>query len=785
MKHVLSLVPLLLTSLVSGQVPERRVPGVLPPVDVDRKDEAAPTVGRRAPVARQPAGAATALPPAANAKADPPHAVARPIPRGAVTYADARDGSCWAVGDSFKAHFGSEGLTFVPFFGSDAERSWPLGLAAADAGLGVPLAAATVTRNGSSVTIDRGRLREEYVVDAGGVEQRFVLPSYPSGEDLVLRLAVTTDLMPGRDTHGLTFACALGHVGYTSAVAFDGSRRPVAVTTDFRDGAIVLRIAGAQLAAAVGPLTIDPRLTTFLVAAPQPPNDIWLRPDVAHGDLQRTSAIVYERAYSADDHDVYSQLCDSQGALIAGTGAWIDVSRDYWSKPHVAYQAASRQFLVVAEHGPNGNAPPHDIVGRIRNDTGIVVGPVLAISGGELGSKVDPVVGGDSNPRAPSSWCVVWQRNYSPTDYDIHYAMVQQDGSLAGGVRYIDNSAGTIHYQPSISRSNGSHLEALQRWNIVFLHQVAVGDIDVWFARVNWDGTIYVASRYLDTDQAVDYNAVATTATEGDLWLACYERLLSNGDTDIVAKIMGGPGFGSGAIDLTLLENAYPSRKQRRPRADSDGCRFTVAYEELYPLGVNDWDVHVSTFHVSPASSGFQLGVSEAHAVLANTTDLEYDVQLASAWGANWSLGSSRTPQGRTRYLAVWTHANAIEGAVYEGRGGFGTWISQPTGCGLGLGATGVPSLGAPITLSLSGAAPAHAIFVGAPLPAPLPLCPGCSLGFDPATSVGIPLDPVELVIPCEPGLLGARIAFQGIDFTAGGCSAGYRLSNTVVATVD
>src|SRR5690606_34793169 len=106
------------------------------------------------------------------------------------------------------------------------------------------------------------------------------------------------------------------------------------------------------------------------------------------------------------------------------------------------------------------------------------------------------------------------------------------------------------------------------------------------------------------------------------------------------------------------------------PRADSDGCRFTVAYEELYPLGVNDWDLHASTFHVSPAASGFQLGVSEAYATLANTTDLEYDVQLASAWGANWSLGAARTPQGRTRYLAVWTHASAIEGAVYEGRGG-------------------------------------------------------------------------------------------------------------------
>jgi hypothetical protein len=775
-----------LSAVLAAQDLPPKVPAPLAPVDVDRKADAPtppPRVAATEPTAGLPAPSQVGV---EQPKA-PPRPVPRPIPLGQVTYADGPDGACWAVGDSYKACFDAGGVTFVPFFGSSAPRSWPFALRLHDlvAGSQMPLAAATVTRQAHRITLDRGAVREQYDVDAHGIEQSFVLADYPRHADLVVRMQVVTDLTPGRDDQGLRFACDLGYVSYTNAIAFDARDQRIDVATEFADGHIVLRVPARFLAQASGPVTIDPRIAAYLLRAPQQPFDIWLRPDIAHGDIQRSSNLVYERAYSTADHDVYSQLCDSQGALLANTGVWIDVSGDYWSKPRVAYQASSRQFLTVAERGPAGNAAPHEIRGRIRTDQGTTVGPELTFSGSFIGSKVDPVVGGDPNPRAPSYWCVVWQRNYSPTDYDIHYAMVRADGTVNGGVRAIDNSSATIHYQPAISRSNGSHYEVLQHWNIVFMHQLAPGDLDVWFARVNWDGTIYVASRYLDTNQTPDYNAVATTATEGDLWLACYERLFPNGDTNIVCKIMGNTGFGSGAIDLTLLENAYPSRKQRRPRVDSDGCRFAVAYEELYPIGVNDWDVHVSTFHVSPASSGFQLGVTEAHVVLANTTDLEYDPQISSAWGANWSLGSARVPQGRTRFLTTWTHNSGIEGAVYEGRGGFGTWIAVPTGCGLGLGSSGVPSLGAPITLAMSGAAPARALFIGAPLATPIPLCSGCSLGFDPGVSVGVPVDTLEMVIPCEPGLLGARVAFQGIDFAAGGCPAGYRLSNTLVATID
>jgi hypothetical protein len=734
----------------------------------------------------RPAGAAGVwVPPEPTTPAPSPagSTIPRPIPLGTVTWSDA-DGVIWAAGDSYKARFSPGGVQFVPFLGSDAERSWPLGLRLVEARCGdcvLPFRPARVSRDGTRVTLDHGALLEQYDVSATGIEQRFVLRQAPQGGDLVLRVDTATDLVAADEAGGgFRFSCGLGGVTYSRAVVFDDAESTEPAPASLADGAIALRVPAAFLARAQGTVTIDPVITTFLVHGPLPPYDIWLRPDVAHGEMSQGGAFSYERAYSVNDHDVYSVLCDAQGMLLPGTGVWIDVSSDYWTKPRIAYLATGRQYLVVAERAPYGNGNPREIRGRARGSAGTGTGAELVVSGGEFGNKVDPVVGGDPNPNG-GRWCVVWQRNYSDTDTDIHYAMVDAFGGI-DGTHAIDNSGSTIHYQPSISRSNGSHYEVLQRWNVVFQDQVALGDIDVWFARISRDGSIYVSSQYLDTHQAPDYNAVASTATEGDLWLACFERLLPNGDLNIVAKLMGNTGFASGEVDITVLTSTYPQNQQRRPRVDSDGCRFAVAYEER--VNGNDFDLRVSTLHPQPAAAGYSLGVSERWRPVATANDPELDIQLSSAWGANWSIGPARVPQGRTRYLMVWSHGSAIEGGVYEGRGGSGTWTALQTGCGVLMGSSGVPSLGAMITVSLLNPGPTHGIILGLPLATPVPLCGTCSLGFDPAVSAVYSVTELTLQIPCNPGLLNARFAFQGFELYPGTC-LGFRLSNTLIAQLD
>jgi hypothetical protein len=68
--------------------------------------------------------------PARHAHSDGPVAerilAAGPAARGRVLFADAADGRTWASGDTYKAAFGRDGFTYVPFLGSAAPRNYPV-----------------------------------------------------------------------------------------------------------------------------------------------------------------------------------------------------------------------------------------------------------------------------------------------------------------------------------------------------------------------------------------------------------------------------------------------------------------------------------------------------------------------------------------------------------------------------------------------------------------------------------------------------------------------------------
>src|SRR5690606_20321402 len=96
------------------------------------------------------------------------------------------DGRIWAVGATFKASFGPDGFVYVPFFGSDAPRNYPVKFALRAVRVGgesVPFAAtANATRDARRVTFDRGPVREIYDLDVDSVEQTFVVDSGLAGD---------------------------------------------------------------------------------------------------------------------------------------------------------------------------------------------------------------------------------------------------------------------------------------------------------------------------------------------------------------------------------------------------------------------------------------------------------------------------------------------------------------------------------------------------------------------------------------------------------------------------
>jgi len=138
------------------------------PARSDVKSPAAPLQKLERPLqhAAAPAQASKSKPPAKGERTALDHS--------SVLYRELPD-ALWARGQSYKASFGAQGMTYVPFLGSQAPRDFPVAFAlqSVKAG-GVPLALGTpaaAARQGDVLTLDRGLLSEVYRLAPESVEQ--------------------------------------------------------------------------------------------------------------------------------------------------------------------------------------------------------------------------------------------------------------------------------------------------------------------------------------------------------------------------------------------------------------------------------------------------------------------------------------------------------------------------------------------------------------------------------------------------------------------------------------
>jgi hypothetical protein len=555
-------------------------------------------------------------------------------------FALAADG-WWALGADFKARFGADGFDFTPHLGARAPRNFPLALDLALAKCsGAPLrfdALAAPELRGDSVRYVRGAFEERYDVSARGVEQSFVFTQLPRRGELRIEFAFESELVARAHGAGVRFEGEHGGVDVSGVKLFDARGASLELPLQL-DGQRLALVAPAEfVAAAQLPLTIDPVFSTFAIDAT---NLDMLAPDVAYDANAGVWRSVAQRAFSAADSDVWTVALDAQGVAIAGSSNWVDITAERWSHARIAHNALAARFLVVAETGALGS---RRIKGRLATSTNNQLGAVQTLDGGEAGDKLRPDVGGDPEFSGPTYFCVVWQRDLTPTDSDVHARLVSGAGTPFGASLMIDNSGPTLDAFPSITDSNGKLPFSTQQWMIVWQRDLG-GNADIRAARVRWDGQLTQPSFVTQSTPQAEFLPVVAGPLDdlgaGRRYMIAYQVFTSANNSDIEVRTLEGTQVVS-QMNLSIVQPTGDAN-QFAPSICTDGYQFSVAYcDDWLAPGAPD----ICVDHVAVGTLSNQTTLLISREVLSSAFELETAPRIASAH-AGGGVGS--------RSLAVW-----------------------------------------------------------------------------------------------------------------------------------
>ncbi|MCA8956135.1 MAG: hypothetical protein KDC87_08670 [Planctomycetes bacterium] len=706
-----------------------------------------------------------------------PANVLAPAARTKVLYDQTEDGSHWAKGRNYKMRFGVDVTEFVPFLGSRAPRGYPLGMRLAEVsvgGVGLPLrSCAAARRSGDTVEVDHGAARELWRLGLDSAEQVFEVDTGALRGALRVRLAVDTRLAPAtpHSDGGLWFAAAeLGGVHYGAAFAVvDGKRVPCSLES--RAENILITVPQEVVVATGGRVVIDPVVRTISVDTSGP---VQRAVDAAYSAGTGVWLVVYEEVINVLDSDIVSRRYDRSGAFFGEVG--VEISSGLTTSPSVACHAANDQFLVAwHESFLLGTG----IMARTRNAANDTQGAVITVRTAVRGRSVSaPRVGG---ALSGGSYFVVWSERTTAVASRVVGATVSTSGT-AGATQPVANGV-VLEDFADICKTAG----AGGRWMVVY--QVGFVPSDIRCAVIDNSGKA-LASDFPLTNSAT-HESLPQVAGDGREFLAIWERDSDKGQGRIVGRRMRFTNSlvsVTGAIDLSVVEpRSTPIAPQRAPSvACSGNCRFVYSYAERLSNG-NDAMFAAVVVGDNP------LRFVEGHVPLDT---------LDCAPGGVAATEDSTANAGAS--LALITHIRSVSTAnsdvhatLFDPLGGSGV-ARVATGCGgkfePQISIAGDPVIGRTFTVNLAVGAEQPTLVVG-PASPPFPLCAaGCGLGVAPIL-LALPVSTVAIPVPCDGQLIGAKIAFQGMqrivslgqhDFICGPPQYGFRFrtSDTLVVTV-
>jgi hypothetical protein len=702
----------------------------------------------------------------------PPAPLPTPSFRG-IFVADAdSDGAFRIRGERYKLGLSGAGAAYQPLFGPRAPRDYPLQFRLLGAEVGhepLPLASPAADRrwqrDGERFAFDHGALRECWHVTPTAAQQYFEV-AQPTGKgDLVLRIAATGDLRLVDDGPGVRFeAPGLGHVHYSDAVVFDATGERIDVPVVAVRGELTITVPASFTAAAAWPLVVDPLVTT--VAIDTTVSDVQ-DPRVACNPTSGTWLVVAEEHVSATDVDIVChRYTDAVPPVLLET-VYAESGPDFAHNPGLGFLAQPQQFVVAWHNATAGN-----FQWRTRTATSTAMGTVLNTSAG-IGGNLDnrPLIG--STLAGDRFLLVMFRKNTTGTDI------------LAVLLRNTGTNFGTLFIGPLLAPSQGTAAPGgvsvaenfADKWVVVWREctdalcgtqlvrmQAIVSNNGV--GPLTGEPTVTLASGPLVDEPDVAGHGGHLLA----VWRTFDGTTNSNDIHGVPIAATGGVYAPQGAVqNLSAQEPGVANvREQFRPSVSYDHCRFVYGY--LEDNGNDLVFPHAATVFVDGASIAWHEGhlpLSTVPGLTCRSFDLGYGSSAQP--GLHWAVYQQDSP----------TFTGDVRGAVIDARQPGLTNVVTQTGCGLpsepGLGLTGTPAIGRTFTIAMNAPGAFPMLLAGADSTSALPGCGACQLGVVQATMLVFIQPSLAVAVPCDAGMLGLRLAFQGLAaFQTGGCPAAF-----------
>ncbi len=565
-----------------------------------------------------------------------------------VRFDEPGDGALWVRGRTYKARFDADSATYIPALGPNAPRNYPLRVELASVRVGgseTALVRGELRRDGETITLDHGFVREVWHMGLESAEQTFVFGARISS-DVEVRLAYETDLAARATSEGVELDGPHGGLRISGAIAIDAAGRRLALATRVEADVIAIDMPASFSASADYPIVIDPVYSTYALETTE---NHAAGPDIANSGTAGTWCVAYQYYYSQTDVDVWAQNV-YYGQPVANTGMWVDYTSQSWYEPRIAYNAVHNTYCVVSWVNNSNSrifARAHT-AGTTNQFAQVLVQDALG------GSCYGADIGGDPTLAAPTYFFVTWTRAYSPTDYDIHGRLLDWNGAVLGSGPVLIENSSAYDTNAQISKTNGHAPYTTQRWNVAWTRGSAA--YDVYGAQIDWDGSVATPAFAIDTTAAQDLVPAPSSLLDGATgqrpWMVTFSR--DHGDLDIEARVLVG-GALQGGINLSAQEYAAIYQDQNWPDVDTNGQRFVVTYSETYNGTGSERDQYVATVRWD----GSILTVDEGHQNVDYTT--------ADSVIGRVSGGMNDTSQGYAYYGLAWPRYGPNLGDVWVG----------------------------------------------------------------------------------------------------------------------